>query len=227
VLNLSWSWRLPAPVKSGFGKYLVNDWNLSGISTYSSGQPWRPFFSGDLGSDQMANAWWGTHNYNGGGGQSTPGDIAPTYSCNPNLGGNPALGEKVWDVGCIGVPAFGETGPNYPPDTLRTPWRSFHDLTIFKDFPMGGARRLQFRLGVFNLFNQAYPDMNAFQDIDNQLNTTCNSRVTGVSNGAGGTADVCNPQGGFSFDSNTLANFGKVTTKRGHRVMELALRFFF
>jgi hypothetical protein len=227
VLNLSWTWRLPSPAKSGIGKYLVNDWNLSGISTWSSGQPWRPYFEGDLGSDQVANAWWGTHDYNGGGGTSTPGDITPTYSCNANAGGSAALGDKVWNIGCIGMPAYGQPGVNYPPDTVRTPWRSFHDLTIFKDFPMGGSRRLQARFGVFNLFNQAYPDMINFQDIDYHLNTQCNSRVAGVPNGAGGTATVCDPTGGFTFTDNTLANFGKITTKRGHRVIEVALRFFF
>jgi hypothetical protein len=228
IVNLSWSWRLPSPVKSGIGKYILNDWNLSGISTWSSGQPYRPFFEGDIGGDQAERAWYGTQDFQGGGINSTPGGIAPTYSCNPNLGaGNPAPGEKVWDVSCIGIPAFGQTGPNYPPNTIRTPARMFHDLTVFKDFPLGGARRLQVRLGAFNLFNQAYPDMINSQDIDFHLNTSCNVRVTGVPNGAGGTADVCDPTGGYSFTANTLANYGKIITKRGHRTIEVAVRFFF
>jgi hypothetical protein len=228
VLNLSWSWRLPSPVKSGIGKYFVNDWNLSGISTWTSGQPFRPYFEGDLGSNQMTQAWFGTHDFAGGSGTGAPGGITPTYSCDANAGnGNAAVGEKVWNIGCLGIPAFGQTGPNYPPDTIRTPGRSFHDLTVFKDFPLGGSRRLQFRLGLFNLFNQAYPDMINYQDIDYHVNTQCNVRVTGVPNGAGGTADVCDPTGGFTLTDNTIANFGKVTTKRGHRTVELALRFFF
>ena len=44
---------------------------------------------------------------------------------------------------------------------------------------------------------------------------------------AGGTADVCDPTQGYHFSANTLQNFGKVITKRGHRVMEFALRLFF
>ena len=228
ILNVSWSWRLPSVGKSGFAKALLNDWNLTGISTWSSGQPFRPFFSGDLGGDQAERAWYGTQNYQGGGGTSTPGGITPTYSCNSNLGGgNVAVGEKVWDVGCIGIPAYGQTGPYYPTDTLRTPGRAFHDLTVFKDFPLGGARRIQLRAGVFNIFNQAYPDMINNQDIDNQLNTTCNSQVAGVSNGNGGTATVCDPTAGYSFTDNTLSNFGKIITKRGHRTVEFAVRLFF
>jgi hypothetical protein len=228
ILNLSWSWRLPSPKSGGVAKVLLGDWNLTGFSTWSSGQPFRPFFSGDLGGDQAERAWWGTQNYNGGAGTGTPGGVTPTYSCDPNLGaGNANVGEKVWDVGCIGIPGFRQTGPYYPPNTLRTPGRQFHDLTVFKDVPLGGSRRMQLRLGVFNIFNQAYPDMINYTDIDNQLNTTCNSQVSGVPNGAGGTATVCNPTAGYSFTDNTLSNFGKVTTKRGHRTVELALRLFF
>jgi hypothetical protein len=227
VLNVSWTWRLGTPVKSGIGKFLLGDWNLSGISTWSTGQPFRPFFSGAL-NDQMANAWWGTHDYNGGGGQSTPGDIAPTYSCNPNTGGgNVAPGERIWDVSCVGIPAFGTSGPNYPPDTVRGPGRSFHDLTIFKDFGLGGSRRLQLRFGVFNLFNQAYPDLIGNTDVNSELYVTCNNEVSGIPNGAGGTETRCNPQGGFAFRQDSLDNFGTVNTKRGHRVVEVAVRLFF
>jgi hypothetical protein len=226
VVNTSWTLRLGAPVKQAVAKHLLNDWNLSGVSTWSSGAPFRPAFSGDLGSGAMSNAWWGTGDYVGGNGNGLPGAIAPTYSCNPSLGGG-QVNEKVWDIGCIGIPAFGQSGPNYPPDTLRTPGRSFHDLTVFKDFGLGGARRLQLRFGVFNIFNQAYPDTIANNDIDGTLNTQCNSRISGVPDGAGGTVSVCDPQGGFTLTDNALANFGKIVTKRGHRVAEVAVRLFF
>jgi hypothetical protein len=48
-----------------------------------------------------------------------------------------------------------------------------------------------------------------------------------VNNGNGGTADVCDPTGGFSYTDNTLANFGKILLKRGHRVVEFVLKFYF
>jgi hypothetical protein len=228
VFNASWSWRLGAPVKEGALKHLLNDWNLSGISTFTSGQPYRPFFDGTrLGSDAMERAWFGTQDYAGGGGLGLPGGIAPTYSCNPNLGTGAGVNEKIWDISCIGIPSFGQSGPNYPPDTLRLPGKSFHDLTVFKDFGFGGSRRLQVRLGMFNVFNQAYADVINFTDVDRTLQTDC-QLVNGVPNGAGGLADgVCNPQGTFSFTDTTLRNFGKVITKRGHRTVELAVRLFF
>jgi hypothetical protein len=229
--NFSWTWRLGDPVQEGgFGKALLNGWNLSGISTFASGFPIRLGFAGDLGSDQMEMAWYGTPHYLGFSGnfsQGSIGGITPTYSCNPQIkGGGNNVGDKILDVSCLGIPGFGQSGPFVGPYNLRGPSRNFHDLTVFKDFQLGGARRLQFRAGVFNVFNQAYPNP-LLGDIDFRLEANCNRRVLGVSNGAGGTADVCDPQGGFSFTQNTLNNFGKIISKRGHRVIEFALRLFF
>jgi len=231
-LNFSWTWRLGEPVKEGgFGKAVLNGWNLSGVSTYISGEPIHLGFSGDLGTDSMELAWYGTKDhlpYSQNFSQGSIGAITPTYTCDPTKGGN-SVGDKVFDLSCIGIPAFGQSGPFVPPYELRGPSRNFHDITIFKDFKLGGARRLQFRTGVFNLFNQAFPiaTSNPGPDIDTRLEANCNHRVTGVPNGAGGTADVCDPTGGFSFTQNTIDNFGKITTKRGHRVVEFALRLFF
>jgi hypothetical protein len=65
-------------------------------------------------------------------------------------------------------------------------------------------------------------------DIDLDLRTECNVRVNGVPNGAGGYADgICDPTQGFQFTEQTRANFGKIVSKRGHRAIQLALRFDF
>ena len=139
------------------------------------------------------------------------------------------MGDKILNINCLGIPAFGQTGPFVAPYDLRTPSRNFHDITLFKDFKMGGEKRLQLRVGAFNVFNQAYPvyRVNGLNDFDLDLQTVCNVRRTGVSNSNGGTVDVCDPTGGYKFTDNTLQNFGKILTKRGHRVVELAVRLFF
>jgi hypothetical protein len=230
-VNFSWTWRLGDPATNGgFAGALANGWNLSGVSTYASGQPIRLGFGGDLNSDAMARAWWGTHdfrNFSGNFSEGAAGDIAPVFTCDPRRGGAQNVGDKLLDISCIDIPGFGETGPFHSPYDLRAPSRMFHDLTIFKDFRVGqGSKRMQFRVGAFNLFNQAYP-VPVLNDLDLRLDANCSRRVTGVPNGAGGTADVCDPTGGFSFTQNTLDNFGKIVTKRGHRVIEFALRLFF
>jgi hypothetical protein len=230
--TLSWTWHLGDPASGGAKAALLNGWNLSGVSTLIGGQPIRLGFSGDIAGDQAARAWWGTQdyaNFDATGGDNNPGDITPTFSCDPSLGSsNGNVGDKILDLSCIGIPAFGQTGPLFTPYNLRTPAKNFHDITVFKDFKLGGDRRLQFRVGAFNIFNQAYPNFRPNRDYDLVLDTTCLVRRSGIPNGAGGTADnVCDPQGGYAFTSNTVANFGKIVTKRSHRVMEFALRLFF
>ena len=108
------------------------------------------------------------------------------------------------DISCIGIPAFGQSGPFIAPYDLRAPSRNFHDLTVFKDFRFGRAsKRMQIRAGVFNLFNQAYPIAPAGPggtDIDLRSRPTATARVNGVPNGEGGFADnVCDPTGGYTF----------------------------
>jgi hypothetical protein len=104
-----------------------------------------------------------------------------------------------------------------------------HDITLFKNFALGekSSRKIQFRVGAFNIFNQAVPGTNG-QDVDLTLQTVCNVHVNGVPNGVGGTADnVCDPTKGYTLTDNAKANFGKILLKRGHRVIEFALKFYF
>jgi len=235
-LAFSWTARLGEPAKnSAIGKALLNGWNLSGVSTYVSGQPIRLGFSGDLGNDQAEMAWYGTRDFLGYSqdfGQGSIGAITPTFTCDPSSGSGGNVGDKVLDISCVGIPAFGQSGPFVSPHNLRAPGRNFHDVTIFKDFRFGkGSKRIQIRAGAFNLFNQAYPISPAGpggSDIDLRLEANCNRKVNGVPNGEGGFADnVCDPTGGYTFTQNTLDNFGKILTKRGRRVVEVALRVFF
>jgi hypothetical protein len=231
LLNLSWTWRLGEIVKKGrLAKGVLNGWHLSGVSTFSSGRPIRVGFSGELAQEGASTAWWGTPDhprysgsFNGGPG----GAITPVFTCDPRKGGS-ALGDRILDIQCLGIPALGQSGPFESSYYLRSPSRMYHDLTLFKDVKIGRAgKKLQFRVGLFNIFNQAYPDPTQ-GDIDLNLETTCKVRVDGVPDGLGGTVDgQCDPAQGYEYTANTLQNFGKIITKRGHRVIELALKFTF
>ena len=68
------------------------------------------------------------------------------------------------------------------------PTRINHDLTLFKNFELTGTQKIQFRVGFFNLFNQAWVTTNSAADVDLVLDTVCNVTVNGMSNGAGGVA---------------------------------------
>ena len=99
---------------------------------------------------------------------------------------------------------------------------------MFKDFKLGGDRRLQFRVGAFNVFNQAYPTFRP----NRRLRPGAADGVQPPRHGRAERqrrhgSDLCDPTGGYHFSQNTVDNFGKVITKRGRRVVEFALRLFF
>ncbi len=230
VLNVSWNAFLPDGAKGGmdnaFGRGVLNGWQLSGISSMASGIPYRLSFSGAAGNKQTATSYFGTADVVGP--SNTGGNgLAPKYTCDPNLSGS-QVGEKVLDLNCISVPAFGENGDLVPPYNIRQPTRFNHDLTLFKNFAVTGDQKIQFRIGFFNLFNQAYASTGVdATDINLVLDTTCNVIVPNTPNGAGGVTDACDPSKGFSFTPQTKANFGKINLKRGHRVIEMVLKYYF
>jgi hypothetical protein len=230
VLNVSWNAFLPdaavGVLNNPIGQGLLNGWQLSGISSMASGIPIRLSFAGDAASGGVAVAYFGTADVVGpsnSGGNA----LAPVYSCDPRLDGQ-GVGDKILDLNCIGVPEFGQNGDLIAPYNIRTPTRFNHDLTIFKNFPIRGEQRLQFRVGFFNLFNQAFANTNIGGDVNLTLDTTCRVRVNNVPNGAGGFQNnVCDPTGGFDYTPQTRDNFGKINLKRGHRVVEFVLKYYF
>jgi hypothetical protein len=249
IFNLSYNYYVPDIARGGFKNAftsgLLNGWQLSGITTISSGTPINLVFSGPI--TGMGITYFGSDAFQGGG--PNAGAVAPVYLRSPILDGK-NVGERVLDLGAIGLPGFGATGPTVPPFYIRTPRRANWDLSLFKNFKMSEQKNLQFRVGFFNLFNQAFPKnidtrAAANSDIFLTLETDCVSRtpanlqITNADgsttsftqtfpNGMGGVASgLCDASKGFRFTTDTLNRFGQITTKRGQRVVELALKFTF
>src|SRR5262249_50393033 len=153
IFNLSYNYNLPnlSPTKNVVGRGLLNGWQISGITTLTSGTPLNLRFTGDV--PGLALAAFGSNAFSTDGYAS--GAIAPVYSKNPILDGK-NVGEKVLDLSAIGIPAFGTSGPTISPFYPRTPARQNWDLSLFKNFKVRETKILQFRFGFFNLFNQAY-----------------------------------------------------------------------
>jgi hypothetical protein len=216
--------------ENGFAKGLLNGWQMSGISTIQSGVPLRLKFGGDLGGTNAGVAFFGSDAFANTGISASP--VAPVFLKNPSLGGN-GYNQRIFDLSAIGIPAFGTTGSYESPFYIRSPHRMNHDISFFKNFRITEAKRIQFRAGFFDIFNQAYPRYSQYNgqnlnDINTTLTANCNVHVNHVPNGTGGFSDnVCDPTQGFSFDQSTINNFGKITNKHGHRVIELAIKFYF
>ena len=154
--------------------------------------------------------------------------LSPVYTCDPRLSNSGKVGEKILDISCISVPKYGENGTIVPPYNIRTPTRTNTDLTIFKNFSTVGDQKLQVRFGFFDLFNQAFANTNIANDINLTLDTTCNVTVPNVPTGNGSnTTNACDVTKGFSFTPQTLQNYGKINIKRGHRVVEFVLKYYF
>jgi hypothetical protein len=233
VFNLSYNYNLPKFARGALDnavmRGVLDGWQMSGITTFQTGNPSRLRFTGDIASGGQAVAWYGTDAFVSNG-QST-GAITPIYVGDPRIGGS-ALGAKVLDLGSIQIPSFGNSGPSQPPFYIRTPSRSNFDVSFFKNFIISESKKFQFRAGLFNVFNQAYPiriDVGnpASSDIYLTLNTVCNQRVEGVPNGNGGMANPCNPTAGFRFTDETIQQFGQIRNKRGRRIVEFAFKFYF
>jgi hypothetical protein len=226
IFNASYNLLLPDPIRpdgNGFLRQVLNGWQVSGITRYASGAPFRVVFTGELANPPAPLAWYGTDAYGSGYRTGNSGAMTPVFTGDPRLG-NTNAGERILELDRIGVPALGESGPFQQPYYFRPPTRWNWDLTLFKNFALGGSRRLQLRVGVFNLFNQAAPTLD---DIDLDLQTDCNVRVDEVPNGSGYSYGVCDPTQGYYFTDLARENFGKIKTKHGHRVVELAVRFDF
>jgi Carboxypeptidase regulatory-like domain/TonB-dependent Receptor Plug Domain len=229
VLNVSWNAFLPDGAKgsmnNGFGRALLNGWQLSGISSVASGIPMRLNFSGAAGAASTAVGYFGTADVVGpsnSGGNA----LVPVYTCDPRTG-DKDVGEFVLDINCIKVPDFGQNGDLVPKYNIRTPTRQNHDITLFKNFAIKGDQKIQFRVGFFNVFNQAFANVTSGADINLTLDTTCNVIVPNTPTGAGTTTDACDPTRGFSYTPQTLANFGRINLKRGKRVIEFVLKYYF
>lgn len=136
VLAASWNYPIP------FGKdrwatsnralnYGLGGWELNGILTLSSGQPYTVHVPGDV-----ANIGTGGNR--------------------PNLVGDPNLSsptpEQWFNTSAFVFPdryTFGSLGRN----TMRSDWRRNLDLSIFREFPITESKRFEFRFEAFNVTN--------------------------------------------------------------------------
>ncbi|MCC6292219.1 MAG: TonB-dependent receptor [Bryobacterales bacterium] len=140
VFKFDWLWNVPkAPTGNRALRYVLNDWQLSGITSFVSGAPLPVNFT-----------------------TTTVMDITGTPSLAPriNVTGNPVLpkGERSFSrnfrTDVFSLPARGSIG-TAAKNIIRGPGMNNWDIALFKDFPIRERMRFQYRWEVYNAFNHA------------------------------------------------------------------------
>lgn len=141
------TYELPTGALEGVARQVLGGWKLSNLTSYSSGEAFTAVNRFDR-SGAIVRIF---------GFQERP-NIAPGRSNNPKIGDpNKWFDPTAFERQPKGF--FGNLGRN----TLQGPNLITVDLAVLKDFPMGEARRLEFRWEMFNMFNRANFNMPNFQ----------------------------------------------------------------
>lgn len=148
---------IPAFRENWLARSVFHNWEIAGITTFSSGFPLGINFSRTDGVDRH-------------GGGDAPRVI---MTGNPLLGRGERSFSRWFNTDAFAAPGFGDFG-NAPRDVFRGPGINNSDFTLFKNFPIREGMRLQFRWEMYNVFNHtqwASVDNNArFDAAGNQVN---------------------------------------------------------
>ena len=149
VLAVNYVWELPKMGRWLGDNWLVNGvfngWELSGISQFMSGVPAEFGFS----IPNVNNGQRITGSYT---------EAPRLLITKPPQAGSESR-EVQFDYTAFRLPNIGDVNP-WPRAFVRRPGISVTDLSVFKNFQLGAEsqRRLQIRVEMFNVFNQAQFD---------------------------------------------------------------------
>ena len=188
-LIVNYTWDVPNGSvlwKHAIGRGLLDGWQLSGDTAIVSGD-WAG----------ASTSTTDNFDFTGGDGGTRPrisGDpTCRSGNCDPTPGGS---GRYLDAAAFSRLTGRGDIG-NAPPTFFRLPPIVNTNLSLFKNFRLGGSRRLQFRWEMYNVFNQV-----------NWSNINTNAQF--------------NPAGEMVNQS-----FGQATAARDPRIMQGAIRFSF
>jgi hypothetical protein len=137
VPNLSQKW------DNLFVKALADNWQISGITSILSGT--KQGFSYSY-TGVPTGTLSGTGAINGGASR-------PDIVCDPNISRGDRSFDNQFDTSCIRPPSDANRLGNAKGDEYQGPGYMNWDFSFFKHVPMGGNRRLQFRVELYNAFN--------------------------------------------------------------------------
>jgi hypothetical protein len=128
-----------------FAKWVLDDWELSGLTTFTSGQPMGLGYSLVVAQDLTGASGAGI-------------DSRVVLTGNPNLPKSERTILRHFDTSVTRPPTRADFGiGNAPKDPIRGPGLQAWDVSVFKNIPFDadGQRRLQLRFEFYNFFNKA------------------------------------------------------------------------
>jgi hypothetical protein len=222
ILTFNYVWNLPrlSPHLNNnmIAKQVFDNWELSGVTQFASGSPWNFGFP----SLQPSRS------------QSITG--SPDYPARLLLTCNPtgSRSRTMWfDASCLKLPDIGSAGYG-PLNYMSNPGLNESDISVYKNFPIGGgdtSHRIQIRFEMFNAFNHP-----SFSGVNSGLNWNIASDFSDyVAHQQYSDQWVRNTRTGVSQP--TGANAGKIGSALGEvnnlyatgsrRVIQLAAKVYF
>jgi hypothetical protein len=138
VLKVNWLWDVPETgIRAAVPRMILDDWQVSGIASFVSGEPLGIGFSNTTAVDITGS---------------------PTDGARIFVTGSPVLpkSERTFSrnfrTDVFRVPERGTIG-NAAKNLIRGPGINNWDIAVFKNFPIREAMRLQFRVEFYNTFN--------------------------------------------------------------------------
>ncbi|HLY15791.1 MAG TPA: hypothetical protein VKR61_01145, partial [Bryobacteraceae bacterium] len=209
IFNVAWVYQAPDFYKGNpILKGIVNGWQISGITQVQSGADLQAIvnanmnFGGYLLPGTVLPNGTTVTSAIGMNAENTLGtnavQLEPVLTCNPNA--NLAPNQRV-NGACFAQPSLGQNG-SYEWPYIKGPafWNA--DASLFKNFQISESKKVQLRFSGYNFLNHPLPSF--LNSGDPNLNLTFNQQ-----------GKLNNP------------GFGYVDEKLGHRIIQLAIKFYF
>ncbi len=209
IFNATYTYEVGKLIKNRFVGGFTNGWEVSGITTYQSGQDLQtgvsnPNFglSGTIGPSGSSYAV-NSSNFLG-----TPDvSLQPVLTCNPKSG---LTTHQFINGACFALPALGHNGPAFYP-YLHGPAYFDSDLSAQKAFNFAHGQSVQLRFAAFNFLN--HPLTSFTGNFSNETTLSIND----TNPGATPATATYSP----------TSRFGFADYKQGRRVVEMSLKYSF
>jgi hypothetical protein len=203
MLNVNYMYDLPSLGKGSFldnpvARVALNGWQISGITSFSSGVPGNVTYSvTGTGATALNRMITGSETQ------------APRIVINgqPNLSGNGSL-EAFVDTSVFRPASKGSVGMDSGSNAVRGPGLSNWDISVFKKISFSENTYFQLRLEMFNAFNHTQ-----WIDFNRVAQFNAAGTITNLPTDLGG--------GGGRF------GFGALDTQRDPRIIQIATKFYF